>query len=855
MAILIALILMLTITIPLFALPTVDAETTRMTYSFIGATPNPVGVNQATLLHVGITLYLQDVAHGWEGLIVTITKPDGSVENLTDIRTDSIGGTGVTYVPTMTGNYTLQTHFPEQVTGPGKMGANTPSGTRMLASSSDKLTLIVTEEVQPRWPGVSLPTEYWTRPINAQNWEWASISGSWLTPLVYGELRYAPYNQGPESAHMLWARTVQTGGLVGGELGSLSYEDGAAYELKAYPAIIISGVLYFNKFEERGAPYAEQVVTAIDLKTGEELWTKPLIGRTGTTNGATVSAENMLIDGASAQFPDGIGRRLDRGQLFHWSSYNYQGAYGFLWTVTDNTWMAFDALTGRWVFTVTDVPEGTTMDGPKGEMYRYTQNLNNGWFALWNLSAIVSMAGSWNPHGNVYNASGVTDSGALAESNARAWTNITIPQGLQGSIKGVAIEDKVFAKVFGASTSTTAISSWAFSLKSGEEGRLLFNKTWNAPSDWATGDVSVSFSGVSFEDNVFVVSIQETRQHWGFSATTGNLLWTTEPQHYLDTYSMDIYDSPGIAADGRFFSGGVSGITYCYNITTGKLLWTHAMKDRYSEGTWGVNYPRAVQTGFVADGKYYSGYTEHSPEDPQPRGAPFVCIDVETGEELWSIYIPACNGGSGLTSPIGDSTIALFNEYDNRMYAIGKGPSAITVDAPDASIDSSKSVVIKGTVTDVSPGTMDYALATRFPNGVPAIADEYMSEWMQYVYMHLPRPSDAVGVEVQLYVIDANDNYRPIGNATSDASGFFSFDWQPDIPGKYTVIASFEGSNSYYPSSARTAFAVEAPEPTPEPTDAPLSMADLYFVPAVAGIIATIIVGFALIALLLKKRP
>ncbi|MBT0160337.1 hypothetical protein G4O51_10175 [Candidatus Bathyarchaeota archaeon A05DMB-2] len=107
----IAMLLILTFAISLVTLPTANAQSTMKTYAFIGAIPNPVGVGQEVLLHVGITLALQDVSMGWEGLSVTIEKPDGTTETLSDIRTDSTGGTGRTFVPNIPGNYTLQTHF------------------------------------------------------------------------------------------------------------------------------------------------------------------------------------------------------------------------------------------------------------------------------------------------------------------------------------------------------------------------------------------------------------------------------------------------------------------------------------------------------------------------------------------------------------------------------------------------------------------------------------------------------------------------------------------------------------------------------------------------------------------------
>jgi hypothetical protein len=81
--------------------------------------------------------------------------------------------------------------------------------------------------------------------------------------------------------------------------------------------------------------------------------------------------------------------------------------------------------------------------------------------------------------------------------------------------------------------------------------------------------------------------------------------------------------------------------------------------------------------------------------------------------------------------------------------------------------------------------------------------------------------------------------------------------WKPDISGEYTVIASFAGSDSYWPSHAETAFVVDEGAATPAPTQAPAeSAADMYFIPAVVGIVVLIIIGFVILAILmLKKRP
>jgi hypothetical protein len=126
---------------------------------------------------------------------------------------------------------------------------------------------------------------------------------------------------------------------------------------------------------------------------------------------------------------------------------------------------------------------------------------------------------------------------------------------------------------------------------------------------------------------------------------------------------------------------------------------------------------------------------------------------------------------------------------------------------------------------------------------------------MEYVYMQQPCPPTVTGVEVTIDAVDPNNNFINIGKATSDGYGFFSYAWKtPDVPGKYTVIVTFAGSESYWTSYAETAMIVsEAPAPpTPTPTPLTLPPYETYTIgAAVAIIIAIAIVGI----LLLRKHP
>ena len=289
--------------------------------------------------------------------------------------------------------------------------------------------------------------------------------------------------------------------------------------------------------------------------------------------------------------------------------------------------------------------------------------------------------------------------------------------------------------------------------------------------------------------------------------------------------------------------------------STGDVAWTYNMTDAYGEPVTGQNWWGWID--LIADGKIYIGTLEHSAENPLPRGAPYIAVNASNGAEIFRVngmYRETRWGGNGI---IGDSIIATMDTYDQRVYAIGKGPSETSIVASPKVSTQGSSVLVEGTVLDVSPGMSDSSIEMRFPNGVAAVSDESQSQWMLYVYKQFERPTNASGVEVSIDVIDANGNYRHVGTTTSDSTGKYSYSWSPDITGKYTVIATFAGSKAYYASFDETSFVVDPAAATATPLATPAqSMADLYFVPATIGIVvAIVIVGAVLALLLLRKKP
>jgi len=308
-----------------------------------------------------------------------------------------------------------------------------------------------------------------------------------------------------------------------------------------------------------------------------------------------------------------------------------------------------------------------------------------------------------------------------------------------------------------------------------------------------------------------------------------------------------------VCADDKLLTAGFGGVVNAYSLVDGTHLWEYALTDPNTEFLFSNAW--SAPTGFVTDGKVYLFHMEHSVIQPMPRGAPAACISLETGEEIWRINGLRLGTRWGGQPIIGDSVIVGFGSYDNTINAIGKGPSAITVSAPDTSVPLNNKVLLKGTVMDVSPGTEYPEQKYKFPNGVPAVSDADMSEFMLYVYKGRPMPM-ASGVSVKIEAVDPNGNYQIIGTATSDVYGNYGLDFEPEVEGTYMIIATFAGSGAYYGLTSTTYLTVgEALTPaTPiepeEPTAAPFITTELAIILAVVVAAVIGIVSFWA----LKKR-
>jgi hypothetical protein len=836
----IALLLMLSMAFTLATLPVATAQPTQETYAVVDATPNPVGVGEPVLIRFGILQQLGYVTLGWKDVEVTITGPTGTKTIKKD--TDATGATFYQMSFDVAGTYHLQTHFPEQAAPDTwydmERNAMIFAGTIMQKSDSPVLDLIVQEEPLPDYPGHPLPTQYWTRPIDPQLREWAPIAGNWPARPKNSLALYNDY--APETAHVLWAKQLTTGGLTGGLWGDgqvpASSYAGDAYAGKFIDSVVLNGVLYYNRDD---AKVGYNGIVAVDLHTGEELWFR----------------NNTL---------------LSFGQIFYFNSYNVDGVFSYIWDASaGSTWNAYNPFTGEWIYTMNNVPtDGTRVFGPSGEILIYRIDYTNNWLALWNSTAAGQTApgfstgieayGSW----SAYYAGPLVHGSTINASDPRCYSwNVTIPAGLTaGQSFFVPILEIYPDRVMSIDFNQTRVRVWALKTEgltatSTSIDKTMFDEEWKAPPEWLSGSNTLHYTGATneVENGVIAVWSKELRKHYAFSTTTGKYLWQTDSEHWLDAYGWGNVEHTWYFAYGKLYSVGVAGILYAYNLTTGKTDWTYNMTDAYNEPVTGDNWWGWID--LIADGKIYVGTLEHSAEQPLPRGGPYICVNATDGSEIWRIngaFRETRWGGNGV---MGDSIIATMDTYDQRVYAIGKGPSATTVSAgPKVSVEGS-SVIVEGMVTDISPGTEDYGLRARFPNGVPAVADENQSDWMLHVYKQFELPADVVGVKVIVSVFDSNNNYYEVGRATSDENGYYSVTFTPPVPGKYTIYAKFDGSDAYYGSSAQTFINVDsAPAETPAPTPTPAPMTDTYVLGiGTAAIIAIVAIGLIII-LMLRKR-
>ncbi len=796
----ITLFLMLIITLSSIAFsPPVQAAETEIqidTEAYISFRPNPVGLDQPFLVNIWITPATH-VQRAISNFYVVMTKPSGAVEEVGPITSYQGDVTAwFEWIADEIGDWKIKFEF----RGDHLPGINTTASMFSTAgylppvyyrpSSSPELTLTVQQDMVASWPPSPLPTDYWTRPVSPENREWAAIIGNF--PYA-GYLVEPPENTNRYASNYRFTPYVQgpeTSHVAWKRLGALSGliggDLGTTMVGSGEGTYAGTPSVVFNGrcYQSITVAGGQDVLRCYDIRTGEIYWeiSNPIPGSQGFFGYQPGSLTGITVSRGMEVVPGATSSAV--------------GQQSSLISVGSRLYK-LNPYNGQITLNVS---------GMTGTYYRdpfvlSVQTLSPGNYRLIN----------W------------TTAGTETNFTRRIMSNITWPFSSLGTVdyeSGVAVSaSPITPPEFGA---------WYGSV-------IAAADLYTGVLKWNITDTDTIYSSSTSVADHGKFAICMMNRHWNaYSLIDGRKLWESEKADYPWGFGWGYTVG---SAYGKLFGLAYDGV-YAFNWDDGTIAWKFSAGDAgyetpYNTWSW-MSSPQ------IADGKVYVGNGEHSPTTPITRGWRLFCIDAFTGEGIWNIT-------GGMTSgAVSDGYLTADNRYDGYMYVFGKGQSSTTIAASQGVIHQGESILLTGTVMDMSPGQ---------PN-TPCVSEQSMTEWMEYIHMQHACPAEVIGVSVSLDAIDPNGNAIHITDVTSDMSGTFKKLWAPDITGEYSITATFMGSNAYGSSWAETAIGVvEAPETTATPTATSQSMIEQYFLPVAGILIAIALVGLILIVLLLRRRP
>jgi hypothetical protein len=813
------------------------ADFTINDLAFLSVSPNPIGIGQTALVNMWITFPSGEGKY-MTGYSVDITQPDGSKQTV-ELKSYVADGTSwFQYTPETVGTYQFQFFFAGEYFPAGYYSNGNYSTTRTGAfanaifnpsvyctpANSPIVNLTVQNDLVASWPG-GLPTDYWTRPIQPNNRDWYQIGGNY--PFAYSNIvgvtgnawhdnDYGPFIPAVNTPHIVWKRVGAIAGIIGGEAGQKTTSSSPGT-----PSVIFEGRCYQTRNElVNGVPTSCAV--SFDLRTGEVYYAIPIAsGGITPTHIAYIEGADTAVPGAEAAAGTSVElSTISGGRLYKINpltgavttnltlpSFGTGGAAEVFFR--GQNYYSFQATNAT---TATPATNITVTNGYYGYFINWT---SVGGSTVTFASRIVSNVSVWLPlsYRTLYQTSTYGNIGGGIDYD----TMISVQQ-----------DRFIYGGFYGSRLAATDLIN----------GRVLWNITTSVSSmesgyrptnEWVRNGRYIAEMERGFID--------------AWDLRTGAKLWSCEIPD-LPWGEFWMYDEA--AYQDLVFATGYTGV-WAINETTGTVAWHYADPARAFETPYQSNgqSTNPVQAIRVIGGLLYVSNEEHTPSQPLTRGWGMICLDALTGEYQWKISGTRMNAGAAA-----DGYLTAASSYDGTMYVLGKSPSKTTVSGPQTAITKGGSVIITGSVLDQAPVSLN----------TPCVSDASMAAWMDY--LHLQMPVDGIyhnititGVPVSIDVVDPNGNSQHIADVTSDMSGTFSYMWQPENAGKYTVMATFMGSNAYGSSYAETAIGVvEAPAASPTPTAISFdAINNNVTMTIIAGVIA-IIVAVAIVGLLVLRK-
>jgi len=550
----------------------------------------------------------------------------------------------------------------------------------------------------------------------------------------------------------------------------------------------------------------------LDAFTGEVIWTEPF------ENGAPFNYQcnaygNLYIVPTISQYTPGV--------------FTYTG-YGSTYDGPNEIWCISDEPADYPMF-LNDPENSGYGDGPTTLQLKWTVTTGEGMVSSPTLVNGVAYVGSYD--GNIYAFD--------ANTGTEVWTYQTGKIGFSSTV--AVVNNKLY---------TGADDGKVYCLNADTGTKL-----WEA----SAGGVSATGSPTVAGGMVYVAG--GNNNLYCFNANTGALVWNYDAGGSISSQTPAVVDGAVyFGANGVFMADAgphiikldaitgeemlnivipvfIGGASFFPNmgasVTTGGGMVFARTSNRY-------NYAINASTGevvWMVDARYNPGTPE------QVSGASQTCamlykygtvyfsdfysitaLNALNGSEIWSTYISRESLAPGLSYSYG------------RIYAVNEAGSLYVLDALTGekySFYQFGATTLHSTPTPYNGSlyvsTLDWDLYC-FEEAPPqefhgalsttitvTVAPDFQT-WGKDVLLK-GTVSNAPGAQVHLTAIDPNKNFQDIGTVTSDDSGFYRTVWTPPVPGIYDVTASFEGSGSYLPSSAKTAFVVEEASTAAQPIE------------------------------------
>jgi hypothetical protein len=634
-------------------------------YNYIILNPDGlVGVGQIVYITCWTHRYVGQVGnpssyffHNWT---VVVHRPDNKTEYVRgggfhvpgepeDTIWDSTATAFSSYTPTLNGTYIFEFYFPNQTV---TSGSN--AGYYWTNYNSTAKLVVQEEQIVYAMDSYPLPSEYWYRPIEAQNSWWAGFVGA-VTSNWYNSVRdknyngnpnvrYQPDGIAPATAHIMWSAPIFDSPTTA-NLAASDYYTNPIFGT----AIALRGQLFYPTTD--GATWRQ-----VDLRTGE------------------------LINSTASVYDD-----ISFGWNFDEQTENTHGVVqsGFLFTT--NYARAMEATVLQighgWTWTMANVPtHGIEAIGSKGEHIIFSianagTTANPRWVVRdWNNSKVF-----------VQSQTSFTVSSASSSTNSSDWQWNIVTRGTAPSkvvlaadsleVGAYATNDPYYAKfdkaillcrngtmpspgdrssvtyfAIAAANQTIGKTNWQI-------GQLMWMKNIDAPSDGSSLVQGPSAEGV------FTLVSPETGTWYGYDIMTGNLMWTTEPQTNYTPYGYTVgTNATGCTVSigdhvvnatslvpfpytGKLITAGMGGVVFCYNLSNGAMLWHKEFPMSYSASV--PNYPTNI--GLLSDGKVYLGTFNPSADEPLLSGSMIRCLNTTDGSEIWSMPGFGSAGGYGVS--------------------------------------------------------------------------------------------------------------------------------------------------------------------------------------------------------------